>query len=498
MRQPLVGLCLAFCLGIVAATYIKIPFPIFYILTFIFLILSIISIRTKLQFNIFLLCLFFFLAATLLRASQNVADCHIARITPYKGRYVTLGGIVDSDPLVSPRKTTFVFRTEELLDGQFKQKACGKVLASVFSADKLDYGEELILTGSLYKPLQFSISDSFNYRDYLAHRGIYSLLSIKKDRPIIHSGINRGNPLKRFSFWLKHRVREVINKNMPSQEAALLNGMLLGERQNITPALREVFVNTGTAHILAISGLHVGIIAFTLLIFLKTVRIPRKLRYIIILISLILYCLLTGSSASTLRATVMAIVLLLGFLMQRQTDIYNSLSVAALIILGVNPNQLFDIGFQLSFISVFSIIWLFPKIKPFLTFKLESMQFLTGAFGVSLSAWIGTLGLIAYYFQIFSPVTILANLIVVPFMSVVLALGLMFGAVGTILPKFVEPFALSSQFSLLALVKINLWLSKLPLSYFYLPQIPLWLVLVYYLLVLLLANYSNLKRLISI
>ncbi|MFH1201701.1 MAG: ComEC/Rec2 family competence protein [Candidatus Omnitrophota bacterium] len=497
MQYPLAILCIAFCLGIVFATYIKLPFFVFYLAAFLAFLSGAIFIKRKALFHVFILILFFIIGASRLVVAEILPNCHIAQLTPYKSRIVTLKGQVDSDPSVNLKKTTFILRVQELYLDQIKQNVCGKVLISSFIKDNFEYGERLILTGSLYRPLQPWESGAFNYADYLSRRGIYSLFNLKKDSVIEHLGDNKGNILRRLSFWSKHKLRNVMLKNLPAEEAALLGGMMLGERQNISRALREVFVLTGTAHILAISGLHVGIIAFILLAFLKVLSIPAKPRFVIIIISLIGYYLLTGSSASTLRATIMAIVLIIGFLIQREADIYNSLSFSALVILAVNPHQLFDVGFQLSFLSVFSIIWLSPKVKTLFLNKFSDfrpIQFLINAMSVSFGAWLGTLVLIVYYFQVFSPVTVLANLIVVPFMSVVLALGLLFSLAGLILPKFVEIFALTSQFSLAILVKINLWLAGLPFAYFYLPQIPLYCVLLYYMLLILLANHFFLDR----
>jgi competence protein ComEC len=112
-----------------------------------------------------------------------------------------------------------------------------------------------------------------------------------------------------------------------------------------------------------VSGFNVGIVTFIIILLLKLIRLPRKVRLACAIILLILYCLVTGASTPVVRATVMAGVFLLAYLFKREPDIYNSLFLAAIFILAFNPRQLFDIGFQLSFASVFSIIYIYPKIK---------------------------------------------------------------------------------------------------------------------------------------
>jgi competence protein ComEC len=179
---------------------------------------------------------------------------------------------------------------------------------------------------------------------------------------------------------------------------------------------------------------------------------------------------MTGASTPVVRATVMAIVFILGLLIKRQPDIYNSLSLAALFILVVNPRQLFDIGFQLSFLSVIFIVYFYPKIKSLL--RLESLKprfisFILNNLTVSFSAWLGTLVCIAYNFKIFSPVTVLANLFIVPLASLITLCGFSLILMGYFLPSLAYPFALSCEFLANLLVNINTLLIRIPAAYFY-------------------------------
>lgn len=500
MKRPLVGLCIAFCLGILIAAHLKAPFPVFYLLTCLSLISSLIFLKSNLKFTIAIFLVAFFLGATLLKNSQVLPNCHISRITPYKGKAVSIKGIVDSDPLVGSKKTSFTLRAEELWQEGIGQKVCGKVLVSAFGQRGIFYGEELILNGTLYRPFRFSISERLNYRDYLRRQGIYSLLAIKKTGIIRRMEKNRGSPIKRFAFWIKHRIKELFSNNLSPLSASILNAMLLGERKGVPEFVNESLIRSGTIHILAVSGLHVGIVAFILLVLLKAIRIPRKPRCGIIMLLLIVYAILTGARPSIVRATVMALVLLFGYLIERELNIYNSLAFAALIILTINPNQLFNIGFQLSFISVISIVWLSPRIKSLFPSGLLNMTwacFLIGAFSVSSAAWLGTAGIIAYYFKIFSPITVIANMIIVPYMPVIVASGFTLALLGEFLPSLASIFAASCEFFILILLKINSLLVAIPGSYFNLALISVGYCLLYYLLILLIFNFSRVSVIIS-
>ena len=177
-----------------------------------------------------------------------------------------------------------------------------------------------------------------------------------------------------------------------------------------------------------------------------------------------------GAQASVARATLMAVVVLIGYLLERDTDIINSLSLSALIILSYNPRQIFDIGFQLSFVSVLGIVSLSPRIIS--RFKLKPktgpvVRFTVNSLAVSLAAWLSTFWFILYYFRIVTPIAILANLIIVPLVSLVIILGFTLCLSALICPVIASPIAVTIDFSMLWLFKIAHQLSGLPFSCFY-------------------------------
>ena len=168
----------------------------------------------------------------------------------------------------------------------------------------------------------------------------------------------------------------------------------------------------------------------------------------------------------------MAIVFMFAYLVQREPDIYNSCAVATLAILGINPRQLFDIGFQLSFISVISIVYFYPRMKSFLrldALKIRYIRLVIEGCLVSFSAWLGTLGFIAYYFRIISPVTVLANMFIVPLASLITLCGFSLIIMDLTCPLLVPFFAYSNEFIVTLLLRINAFLIRLPGAYLYLP-----------------------------
>jgi len=493
MTNPLASLCIAFCLGVITAAYIKISLLVLCLVTFLFLIFSTIFIKQNSKFTIFILCAVFFLGAVLLRNSQILSNCHIAKLIPYKSDSVFLIGVIDNDPIYQGEKVSFILKAEKLRINETWLKTCGKVLVKVLKKNNFAYGDRLFLLGKLYRPFSFSKGE-FNYRNYLRHQGIYLILSVKKGSMVKQLDKNVGNPLKSFAFRIRHKMRDVIVKNLSPFSAGILNAIIVGERQNLPAYVRDTLVYSGTVHIIAISGLHLAIVAFIILLILKIIKIPRKPRYILTILLLIVYCILTGANTPVVRATVMAIIFLLSYFLEREVNIYNSLSLAALIILIVNPWQLFEVSFQLSFLSVVSIVWLSPKIKSIFPEKLNKIpwiRFLISVFSVSFAAWLGLLPLIAHYFRILSPITILANMIIVPYMTIIVASGFSLALIGMLIPRLTSIFAASNELFILILFKINSFLIAIPGAYFKLPSISFAYVLLYYALLISVFNFSK-------
>lgn len=493
MKYPLSGLSVVFCSGILLGVYLRVPLPFLLLFILLFLISAVIFIKQGLKSQIFILCAVFLLGAALLRNSQVLPVDHIARLIPYKSGPVPLIGVIDNDPVYKGGVISFILKAEKLGMNAAWQKTCGKVLVKVRGNNEFSYGERLFLKGKLYRPPTFPKS-RFNYRDYLRHRGIFLVLSVKKYGPVKRLDKNAGNPLKFFGFRIKHKLKDVIAKNLSFFSAGILSAIILGERQNLTAPARAILMQSGTVHIIAISGLHIGIVAFIALVILKIIRVPRKPRYVFTVLFLIIYCILTGANLPVIRASVMAGILLLAYFFKREINIYNSLSVAALIILSVNPWQFFEISFQLSFLSVIAIVWLTPRIQSLFPEKLNKMprvRILISVFCASCSAWLGLLPLIAFYFRIFSPVAILANMIIVPYMTIVVASGFALVFAGILISPLAPVFAASCELFISLLFKIDSLLISIPGAYFRLPRMPLICILLYYLL---LVSLFSVKR----
>lgn len=473
MSYPLVWLVGCFALGIGAENFFPINFLALYLCAGIFFALTIIFFPRRRDSSLCLLCAMFFLGAAVLSNSRSIPKNHLARLINYQaGRDCRLKGYICSPPESKRGETSFLFQAEEAQFGGLKYYCRGRALVKLNGRVNFAYADRLLLKGRLFRPYTKG-PGAKTYRSYLSRQGVFCLMRVPAPGLAKKLGTARGAgiAIKQFALWLKGKMEKAIFKYLSALPAGIVDAMLLGERRGIPLAVSQAMMRSGTMHILVVSGFNTGIVVFIIGLALKLMRLPRKARPPAALPVLILYCLMTGASTPVLRATVMAIVFMFAYYFRREADIYNSCAAALLFVLAVAPEQLFDLGAQLSFVSVLSIVWLYPRIKKRLradAFNTAWMRFLLDGCLVSLSAWLGTMGLSACYFRIFAPVTVLANFFIVPLAALITLGGfsLIFAALA--LPPAAPFFAASLELTVSLLLKANAFLLKIPGAYFYL------------------------------
>ena len=274
--------------------------------------------------------------------------------------------------------------------------------------------------------------------------------------------------------FLKDYIRKILYYNFPSgQERNLLSGLFLGERYKISASLLKIFRCTNTMHILAISGLHVGFIGLILIGVLRVLFIPKKTAAIVAILGILLYVTMVGWRPPATRSAIVFCILLMGWVLDRPVDNINSLFLAALVILLVSPQTLFKIGFQLSFIVVFALLLMAPVI-------VQQKRFFFQALSGSATACFSSLPLIAYWFGIISPISILANLLVVPAVGLSIALGFTSILLGQIYLPFSGVFNCTNYYLLKWLIWFIDRLACIPFGYFYIAKFPIYIMFLSY------------------
>jgi competence protein ComEC len=287
----------------------------------------------------------------------------------------------------------------------------------------------------------------------------------------------------------------VIEHTLPEPHSSVLKGIMLGDKESLPPSVQESFLRTGTGHILVVSGLHVGLILFLLLILFRVLALPSKLAFLIAIPILGYYALLTGLRPPVIRATLMITIGLVGLIISRDTPSLAILSLACLIILLLNPLALFSASFQFSFLAVAGIIYFTPYLEIILK-KLPS--WLKRPLAISLSAQLFLLPLLAFYFNRLPLIGVITNLIVIPLITIVLALGLLSVTLAMVSLALAQWVAYNNWLTIGLLLKITDFLSfsKSPalsnLVYPDLGSFPFWLLLIYYSILITLPYYKKL------
>jgi competence protein ComEC len=381
---------------------------------------------------------------------------------------LSISGIVSNYPDIRPDKILLTIEVDKLWQKEVAAASCGKILVTFRNVPgEFQYGQEIWVRGKLRKPRDCRNPGEFDYRDYLLAQKIHAVMTVSDSKNYRVLADGRGN-----WFWqsmvmpVKGYLDDLIIDNLDSSEQALLRGLMIGERGFIAMEMRDDFAKLGVIHILAVSGLHVG---FVILIFMGVsgfFRIPYWLKVLLTILALAFYACLTDLKPPVVRASVMGSLVLIATLIERKTDIYNILALAALLILLFNPMQLFQAGFQLSFMAVISIISLYPKIRQLAALKkigdLKFLKYPADLFAVSLAAFFGTLPFTLYYFNRVPSFALLANIFIIPLAFCGLASGIAAAVSNLLLPALAQQYMASAWLSLHVLIKSVSWGAALP------------------------------------
>ncbi len=318
--------------------------------------------------------------------------------------------------------------------GRKWQPAQGKVLIYHQSSNSLQPGEVVLINKIPESIPPPSFPDEFDYRGFLAKEEIHFRQRVGREFLIIDSaGIqNPRYALDRLGFSLAQLIQSHVS-NPQSQQIAL--ALLLGQKGSLDKEIRDAYAETGTMHILAVSGLHVGIIYAMLLLPVRALRPTSRVRsfYLILVVLVIwVYALLTGFSPSVVRAATMFSLMTLGQMRKRKSSIWNILAFSAILILVTDPDVIFDIGFQLSYLAVAGIVGLQPLIVRWWLPRNSILEYFWQLAAVSLAAQLVTFPLSLLYFHQFPTYFLVANLLVVPLAFLIMSVGVPFLFLGWI------------------------------------------------------------------
>jgi competence protein ComEC len=314
------------------------------------------------------------------------------------------------------------------------------------------YGDRVRCVAALTRPPPARNPGYFDYAAWLRQQGIYTTGVVDQPEDISLVKRGNGNPLRRALWFLRRRLRRsLLAGNMRDSSRGFLLGMTIGERELVDSPLREALVSTNSMHILAISGLHVGVFALAMLSILRLVPVRRNTRLLLVIALLFMYAALLDFRPPALRAAIMISALMVSPLLKRESDPVNTLAFSAISILLVRPLDLFAASFQLSMLIVFTLIMLASPISALIIHRLHLapdtgfivigqtrrklyslLRYLIRLLAASVAAFIGSAPLVAYYFHLINPLSVLSNAIIVLFVSMAVPLGLLSAIVGLV------------------------------------------------------------------
>ena len=475
MRYSIIGIGLAFAIGIIASHILPdgIPITAFYWSSGGIAAAAVLLSRWRRGFLAGLLISICLLGVMRDRAGQ----LPFALLYQRANNLHEVTGTVVSYPQLGDGYVRFILSPDNIQ---------GRILVTWFyeggKHKPILYGDRLHLVGTGRIPPRFP---GFDYRAYLARQGIFATMKVDKTGQLNHSGANGGS-LVRYGDRLRQILIARLDQLLPPVEASLAHGLLFGDRTAIPDELSAAFRRTGLMHLLAVSGLHLGVFLAGLWFLLRFIGLRPAFTYPIVGIAVLFALWVIGPRVSLMRAAFLfaflglgSVLADLGLILRRWVNPFQSLAAAGVVILASRPSALFDVGFQLSFGATAAILVMYdpgfhvrkwvdhvPVPFPILARPIRYALFLLAT---SAAAQAGTAPFLAYQFGMIYPLSLFGNLIAIPLATIALWSGLtalLFSATPLIIP-------LGWVFYLMlhALIWVVTWLSELPLASL---EVPAW------------------------
>jgi competence protein ComEC len=434
LQFPLARITFGFVLGIIAAFYFK-PNPqtVFFLLLISFLALGIIYFLSRKNV---ILPLYFGLTTCLLSFFIGVTTQVTHNDFFQKSNYVHYNSIFEKPHLLSLtlqeklKSSNFNDRYIAIVNGVDHLESSGRVILNI-RKDSLNHpfeiGTILRIRSTLHENSPPNNPNQFDYSKYLENKQIFAQLYAETDEISISTKMEKN--IWYYTSKLRSEIIHNLEKsNFHKTELNVAIALILGQQQDISPEIIRDYQYAGAVHILSVSGLHIGFILLFVTFILKPLPNTKRgsfLKLLIILASLSLFGIIAGLAPSVVRSVTMFSFVAIGNHLRRSVNIYHTLLVSVLIILLFEPSFLFDVGFQLSYIALFFIIWLQPLLASVWLPKNKITKYIWDILTVSFAAQIGTLPLSIYYFHQFPGLFFVTNLIIIPLLSIIMILGVL-------------------------------------------------------------------------
>lgn len=414
-----------------------------------------------------LLIAIFLIAVGLGTARYELKDIKSTAILDQKiGQKIMFEGIIIDEPDERENYTRYIVEADS-----------AKILVYFYHYPEFHYGDEIKLNGILKRPKNFS--EEFDWQTYLAKDDIYFEMFYPMAEKISEG---KGGAIREFLFKAKERYLSALAKALPEPHSAFMAGLTVGAKKSIPKELQEDFRKTGIIHIVVLSGYNITLVAdFIMKIFSF---LPRVFGISLGVAGIILFAIMTGASATVVRASSMALLVILARVTGRIYQITWALFLTGFFMVLHNPKILrFDAGFQLSFLATLALIWLSPYFENKLKFITNKWK-LREIASATISTQIFVLPLLLYKMGLFSVVSLPVNLLILIFVPITMFFGFITGGLGMISASLSVPFGWISY----AFLQYELWVveifAKLPFASFSIEKFPLILMIIIYAIII--------------
>ncbi len=416
------------------------------------------------------LLLFIFLVIGFLNVYLRALPYQNSNIANPSGVYI--GQVIDEPRFIDDK----VFFTLKLSKG---------LISVIAKKARLEYGDKVELQGKLVKITDLSNPGLLSYGDFLEKQGItHKLIANRAPPKVLARG---GNLFKKLSIKIKNHLMLIPQKTLPEPYNGLLSSIVFGSKAAKTPKeIKETYKKAGVAHLLVASGMHLGILVGVCLFVVRLTKLPLWLGILVVSIINFLYAVMTGFGPSILRAAIMAEIMLIGLLFEKEKEIYTSLALSALIILLFNPIYLFGVGFQLSFAATWSLVYVAPaihdKLKNFIPIKVATLV------SAAIAPVSATIPITLFHFNQFSAIGILTNILLLPWVGIIVILGFVSTVLGAIFLPLAEIINGFNLILLWIMHQVVAFLSAIPFAQVFLSSPKLPLIIFYYISIVLMVE----------
>lgn len=477
---------IAYILGIIWGLYIKSIVPLFIIIIIFILLKTIKKLNRYLKVlipnkKLILMIIIIFISYNYISILENSFNNKYKNVQ----ENVKIEATVISNCKEKEYKDVYTIKIETI-NGSHEYKGTKLQLYIKNNKNVIEYGDKISFVGEFEQAEVQRNYKGFNYREYLKTKKIYGLVTTSKIEKIEKEKYNK---ILIFINNLSNKIVKNSSEILDGEEASLLTGILIGNKENLSKETEENFRNSNLSHILAVSGAHVSYVILGIAFILQKSKIHKKIAKIITIFILIFFTILTGASASVTRACIMAIYILIGSLIYKKSNILASISISILIILAINPYKILDVGLQLSYGGTIGII-LFNKILKerikLPNFKYEfvnkSIKAIKEMIIVSIGANLIIFPIIAYHYNTISLTFFISNILAGPILGVIIILGFITIFISFISIELSKIISVILEIFLKLLILIANFSSNLPFSKIYVKTPSIFFIIVYYII----------------